>query len=300
MAPRWHVASRVELMAQGFTSSRIKNWHQRGRLVQVMRGVYSFGRDVETRQAAFRAALSRVGDGSALTGSSACEVWGLTRHRAVIPRYIEVATGSGKATTHRGCSPALRGTRVKAVSRQFEPGDLRQKDGLALTRPALALIDFTVNASDREVHFAFLEACRLGLFDERDLRYCFQRVTGRRGAKKLRPYLALWVPELKRIRSVLEGWFLLTWIERDLPMPKVNEKVFGYEVDCHWPKQRVALELDGDAFHSDPVRKQLDLQKQRHLEAKGLVVIRVTYKEFEADPTAVVNRLAAVLGLSSV
>src|SRR5699024_7826144 len=108
----------------------------------------------------------------------------------------------------------------------------------------------------------------------------------------LRPYLGLWVPELRRIRSVFEGWFLLVWIERGYPMPEVNVRVFGYEVDFYWPEQRSLLELDGAAFHSDPARQALDREKQLHLEANGLDVRRLGYKAFEADPTGEVDRVA--------
>ncbi len=162
-----------------------------------------------------------------------------------------------------------------------------------MTNPALALIDFAMNASDREVRFAFLEACRLKLFGKPDLEYCHLRLRGRRGARKLRPYLALWVPELNRIRSVLEGWFLLVWVRRKLETPQVNVKVFGKEVDFYWPEYRLVLELDGDAFHSDPVQKQIDLEKQRFLESQGMTVLRATYKEFAADPDGVVDRVLA-------
>ncbi len=159
-------------------------------------------------------------------------------------------------------------------------------------------MDFAASASTREVRFAFLEACRLGLFDRRDVEYCFRRISGRRGAAKLKPLLPSWVPELKRTRSVLEGLFLLAWAERGLKMPRVNEKVFGREVDGFWPDEKLVLELDGGAFHSDPISRQRDLEKTRYLIGKGLRVVRVTYREFEADPDRVVDHVASQLELS--
>lgn len=297
MSSRSFVASRIELLSQGFSGSRIKNWYQRGRLIKVIRGVYSLGRDVESADAAMRAALAFAGPGAVLTGISACQKWGMVTSRFQIPRYIEVAKSSGKARKQTGISPALRKTVVSVIRRQVESTETRIKDGLKLACPALALIDFAVNASDREIRFAFLEACRLRLFKERDLKYCFNRMARRRGAKKLRPYLALWVPELLRIKSVLEGWFLLEWVERTLETPEVNVKAFGYEVDCVWRKLGVVLELDGDAFHSDPAQRMLDLEKQMYLESRGLIVIRVTYAEFAADPGAVIERVIEALKL---
>lgn len=295
MAPRWFVAGRTELMEEGFSSSRIRNWLRGGRLVRVIDGVYSYGRDIEMSEAAWRAALVAAGPDSVLTGRSACEAWGAIRTKRTIPALIEVGSERRKAKVHPCFSPALRRTRVKVVRRQFEPGDVRTKHGLRLERAALALIDLAVNATASDVRFAFLETCRLGLFGERDVAFCFRRVAGRRGAKKLRPLLALWVPELRRIKSVLEGLFLLAWVERGLEMPEVNVKVCGFEVDDYWSAHRLVLELDGGAFHSDPLAVRRDTVKTRKLEAAGFRVIRVSYDEFALDPAAVVKRIAAII-----
>lgn len=297
MARSRFVASRRELLAHGFSDVRIRSWKASGRLIRLFHGVYSYGRDIETRESAWRAALLAAGPGSALTGRSALEALGAVRLRPRIPDAIEVATEADRAGERRGLSPALRRTRVKVVRRGFEAGDVRRRDGLELTRPPWALIDFAVTASERELRFAFLELCRLRLFGERDVAYGFRRVTGRRGARKLKPLLGLWVPELKRVRSVLEGSFLLAWSERALPVPAVNEKAFGYEVDCLWRERGLALELDGDAFHTDPIARRRDLAKTRHLESKGLRVIRVTWREFMADPDETVDRVARELDL---
>ncbi len=73
MVRRDGVAHREELVAQGFSSSQIKNWVRSGRLITVFRSVFAFGRDLENRNALWRAALLVAGPGSALTGRSACE-----------------------------------------------------------------------------------------------------------------------------------------------------------------------------------------------------------------------------------
>jgi hypothetical protein len=245
-----------------------------------------------------RAGLLVAGPGSALTGRAALETWGAIKPRGEIPLEIEVATRTDRDGIHRGLSPRLRNTLVRVVQRRFDPGDVRKRDGLEVLRATLALIDFAVNAPEIEVRYAFLELCRLGYFTEKDLSFCVRRAVGRRGASKLKPLLGLWVPELERIRSVLEGLFLLAWVELNLDMPEVNVKIHGREVDCLWRRQRVVLELDGDAFHTDPVARKRDLEKQRFLESKGWRVIRVTWKEFMADPVGVINRIARELGLS--
>jgi len=296
MSTRYFVASRAELIGQGFSPYAIHSWQRAGRLQPVIHGVYSLGRDVETRESVWRAALAAAGPGAALTGRSACELWKITDTRFRLPKLITVAVSTGEARKLDGISAALRETEIDIVSRRFEPGDVRTKDRLELTRAAWALIDLAVKASERDVRFAFLEACRLKLFNERDVAFCFRRVLGRRGAKKLRPLLAAWVPELGRIRSVFEGLFLLAWIERDLPMPLVNEKIQGREVDFYWPGLNLVLELDGGAFHHDPVQRSLDRRKQQYLESTGLTVLRATYKEFDSDPDGIICRVLRHFG----
>ncbi len=297
MAKHDFVAGRAELLQQGFSPHRLRSWRRSGRLVKSFRGVYSYGLDVQTRKAALRAGLIAAGPGSVLTGRTALETWGAIRIRQEIPRVIEVANESDRATDRWGLSPVLKNTRVRLVRRKFEPGDVRRRDDLNLLRAALALVDFAVDATEEDVRFAFLELCRLGLFTERDLEFCIRRSLGRRGVSKLKPLLGLWVPELERIRSVLEGLFLLAWVKEGYEMPEVNAKIFGREVDCLWRGKRVVLELDGDAFHTDPIARKLDRDKQRFLESRGFKVIRVSWKEFMADPDGVIRRIARELDL---
>lgn len=297
VSKRRFVAGRRELIEQGFSGSRIKNWLRGDRLVKLFHGVYSFGRDVETRESVWQAALLVAGPGGALTGRSALELWGAVKPTRKFPAHVQVATPADRGGRHRGLSPALRSTWVEVVRRKFEPGDLKRKEGLAVVKSALALIDFAISAPEMEVRFAFLELCRLRLFGKQDVGFCYRRLTGKRGATKLKPLLALWVPELSRIRSVLEGLFLLAWVELSLEMPQVNVKVFGREVDMYWARLGIVLELDGHAFHSDPIARQRDIEKTRYLESKGLRVIRVTWKEFMEDPAGVINRIRRELGL---
>jgi len=292
MARREFVASRDELIAIGFTPSRIDNWARTGRLVKVVHGVYSYGRDIDSAAAASRAALLAAGPGAALTGQSACASWGLVDAPAGVPPTIEIAVNRGRTRRLATRSPALQGTAVSLARRDILPGDVTARSCLPVVIPALALIEFAARATVRDLRFAFLEACRLGLFTERDVGFCFNRMIRRNGAKKLRPHLELWVPELARIRSGLEGWFLLAWAERGYPMPKVNEKIFGYEVDAYWPEQKTALELDGHSFHADPARKRLDIEKQRHLERHGIGVVRITYGQFAGGPEREVDNMA--------
>jgi hypothetical protein len=296
VAPRFHVVSREELIWRGFRESSIDSWIRREWLVPLFRGVYSFGRDVESTEAVWRAALLTAGPGAALAGRSAMEHWGAVRAPPRIPISVEVATPLDRAGLRRGLSPALRHTGIQVVRRTFDPADVRKRNGLDVFRAALALNDFAVNAPELQVKFAFLELCRLRFFGKSDVTFSYDHLVGKRGALKVKPLLGLWVPELNQVKSVLEGMYLLRWLERRLAVPEVNAKVFGREVDFLWRREGVGLELDGDAFHTDPIAKQRDLEKTRYLESKGLTVLRATWKVFVAYPDAVIDRVLRELG----
>ncbi|MCB0857728.1 MAG: DUF559 domain-containing protein [Solirubrobacterales bacterium] len=298
MSRRSFVAHRNELRGAGISARQINSWVRNGRLIRILQSTYALGRDIETCDAAWRAATLAAGEGSALIARSACEKWGLVTSPEGVPTRIQVGSPVGQSRKLRGKSPAMRRVEVTVAQRFFEPGEIVVKDGVPLVNPVLALIEFAASESDRAIRFAFLEACRLKLLRRSDLEYCHVRVAGRRGATTLRRYLALWVPELGRVRSVLEGWFLLVWHGRMLAepqlsnsMPQVNVKVHGVEVDFYWPEFGLVLETDGEAFHGGSVQKQIDLKKEQHLLAFGLTVLRTTFREFARDPEGVVDRV---------
>ena len=198
MREQWFVAGRSQLIESGFQSSQITSWRRSGRLVPVLQGVYSYGRDIETREAAWKAALVFGGGGSALMGVSACEAWGIVRSTQRIPQRIEVGRPSRKPASPVGVSPALKGTRFRFCSRQLLATDVVSRNGLEVVTPSLALIDLAETASEKEVRFAFLEACRLRLVGSSEVDFCFRRAVGRRGATTFKSLLASWVPELAR------------------------------------------------------------------------------------------------------
>ena len=136
----------------------------------------------------------------------------------------------------------MRKSWIKVVRRDLSPHEVTTIDGLATAIPTLALIDLAVKAPGWEVRSAFLEACRLDLFGREEVDDCFRRASYRRGAKRLKPLLALWVPSLNRVKSVFEGDVLLRLLARRRFEPEVNVKVFGREVDLYWRPAKFGLE----------------------------------------------------------
>jgi very-short-patch-repair endonuclease len=54
-----------------------------------------------------------------------------------------------------------------------------------------------------------------------------------------------------------------------------------------WREQRLVVEVDGYAFHSSRRSFERDRRKDQELTAAGYRVIRVTWRQLTAEPTAV-------------
>ena len=72
-------------------------------------------------------------------------------------------------------------------------------------------------------------------------------------------------------------------------MPLVNVKLLGFEVDMYWPGFEIVLELDGAAFHDDPLSRARDRTKSEQLELSGRSVLRAGFHEVESRPHEVVS-----------
>jgi very-short-patch-repair endonuclease len=94
-----------------------------------------------------------------------------------------------------------------------------------------------------------------------------------------------WGPE--RTRSDLERLFLRICREHGIPTPEVNVRIGPYEVDFLWRAERLVVEVDGYAYHSDRHAFRADRARDRELNRRGLTVVRFADVELEEEPEAV-------------
>jgi very-short-patch-repair endonuclease len=66
-------------------------------------------------------------------------------------------------------------------------------------------------------------------------------------------------------------------------------------IDVAFPHVRLALEVDGRAFHSSPQRFQADRTRQNRLVAAGWWVLRFTWEDLTQRPEMVLRRIAELL-----
>jgi len=110
--------------------------------------------------------------------------------------------------------------------------------------------------------------------------------------------------ELKRLLSLvaagcqspLELWGALhIFTGPGMPEFKRQHPVGNYLLDVYAERERVAFELDGDAFHAGPVQRERDLRRDAALAALGIQVVRFTYTRLMFEPEAVRREVLAIL-----
>ncbi len=96
------------------------------------------------------------------------------------------------------------------------------------------------------------------------------------------------------VKSELERRFLELCEAATIPLPTMNVHVEGHLVDCHWPANRVVVELDGWAYHRTRTSHEHD-HAQTELELAGYEVIRFTWLQVTERQEQVVERVRRAL-----
>lgn len=89
-------------------------------------------------------------------------------------------------------------------------------------------------------------------------------------------------------RSAAERLFAQLLRQAGITGWKANQRVAGYEVDYVFEASKVAIEIDGLAFHSDPDDFQRDRVKQNALALAGWQVLRFTWLDLTEYPERVI------------
>ena len=80
-----------------------------------------------------------------------------------------------------------------------------------------------------------------------------------------------------------------------LPAPESNVRLHGYELDLLWREQALVVEIDGFAVRGDRAAFEADRRRDAELAARGIQVIRVTWRQIAAEPEATLVRLVQAL-----
>lgn len=191
----------------------------------------------------------------------------------MVPRSVRLEPGRG-VRPHRRDLPDEDRVRVR---------------GLWVTARPLTVLQAAVDLADGST---FLDRALQRHVRIDDLRAAHARHLGRRGSPRASRLLVaagdgaesaaerVLVAHLRR--AGIGGWVL------GLP--------FGpYEIDVAFPDARVAIEVDGWAWHSDPARFAADRRKGNAITRAGWVLLRFTWHDLDSRPAACVQEILDTL-----
>jgi very-short-patch-repair endonuclease len=286
LASRQHgVITRRQLVSLGLSEDQTDNRLKTGRFQALHRGVYLLGA-VAPPHAPVMAAVLACGRGAVGSHRTAAVLWLLLPARQ---SQVPEVTVAGRNPQRR------RGIRIHRVA-MLDPSEVGTCKGIPVTSPARTLLDIAAEVHIGELERALAEAQRRGLVTGRELSSVLARNRGRRGAPALRR-----VHEGSRAlmtRSESERRLLALIRKAGLPQPEANIRVDRFEVDFFWREQRLVVEVDGFAFHSSRAAFERDRRRDGALQAVGIRVIRVTWRQIVNEPEATVALLARALMLT--
>ncbi len=83
--------------------------------------------------------------------------------------------------------------------------------------------------------------------------------------------------------------------DADLPRPRANQLIEGFEVDFVWLVQRLIVEIDGAATHLTRRAFEDDRLRDEMLRLAGYTVIRFTATRLRDDPDGIIETLSRLL-----
>jgi very-short-patch-repair endonuclease len=278
--------ARRQLRAIGVASSAITWLTAHDRLFPLHRGVFAFGHRAPTELGDETAALLAAGDDAVLSRLSAAVLWGL----------LPPASGDGliHITLPGRHGPTLPGVHIHRT-RALTSADVRVRQGLPVVSPACALLDIAELVTARQFELACDQAMVDRIVTPGQIAELLARTSGRRAGVLLAAELARLSEGPTLTRSEAEELFLRLIRLAMLPVPRVNSRAHGYEIDFYWPQQRFAVEVDGYRFHSSRRAFEHDRRKDAALQAAGIIVLRVTWRQLQDEPFAIVARVAQCL-----
>jgi putative AbiEi antitoxin of type IV toxin-antitoxin system len=277
---QWGVISLEQLLAIGFTYGEVRVLVKRGHLIPLHRGVFAVGHLPQLTKGYLKAALLAAGPNAFLSHRTAVAVWGL---REVSTRRIDVS---------------IRGRRRSRGSLMFHQAwqaDVVTRGGLLISSFPQMLIELAPRETDEELERLVTWGFRKDFLKMDVMRLALKRAHRRPGTARLDQALGAYLPTQDR-KSDLERDFDAFLVDHpEIPQPRRNVYIDGWEIDCFWPEFRLAVELDGRPYHI-AVR---DMEKDRVKDAKLLVIgirtLRITDTRFNHDRPGVYADLTSLL-----
>ena len=296
LADLWTLASRqhqafgvAQAIRLGVPRSTIESLARTGQSRRLHRGVYATPGSVDTALRRCSAALLAVRGDAVVSHRSAAVLLDLVEG-AMGPVHLLRPSGSTRRRPHTGV--------VVHHTSQWDDTITRRHEDLPVTSPARTLRDLAFTFDARQLTHAMAAAVRRGLVDLDELQQLAVPSCGVTGIATYRGALATLLRDGRTdspfegdVRHVVHGAGF-----RPAPGPhgiELEGRVVGW-VDIAFIEQRVGLECDSRAWHSDPLQFERDRVKHNDALRADWRILRITYRRFHNDPWSVVRDLEAL------
>jgi Protein of unknown function (DUF559) len=273
-----HLVTRSQLFEAGFSPGAIQHRLGAYRWFGVHAGVYSLIPPPLTDDARAMAAVLACGDGTAVSGLASAWLFGL---RPELPRILDVTNVAGRGRSRAG---------IRVHRRRLDAVDFTRRRGIPSVTATRAVADLSAILGSSELEQLLILADSRRLIDPHRLGAIAVGERGR-GHRALREALGLGTPH---VRSPIEALYVRICSELDVDAPLVNAtiEVLGrrFEVDFHWPRLRLIVEVDGYAFHGGRSRANSDRDREQLLSMAGWLVHRFTRDQIVGNPGEVARR----------
>ena len=279
------VVTAAQLCAAGVTREGRRHLAGTGALTCLARGVYLTRGTPLTLRARLWAAV--LGTGGAVGFTSATHQWAMVD---VPPPWIDIVLGHDRRVT---IPPGVRLLRVVPL----RPDTVQTLERLPITTRTASAVDHLSRLRLPEAARFTDRALQRSWLTLADLDRRLRLEPGRRGNGRIREVLrhcadGAAAESERRLHGLLRRAGVRGWVANYRVRTGARTSVV---VDVAFPALRLAIEVDGWAYHSDVDRFQADRTKQNALTALGWTVLRFTWADLTERPREVLAQIVGQL-----
>lgn len=284
------VLTRRQVLDLGYSDSAIGRLVATGRWERLYRGVYLIVPPTDALRTRLVAIALRTPGQTWVSHRSAAALWKILPPNG---NRIEITTSGNDRD---------RTIRVHRVT-TLDAADRATLEGVPITGVERTLFDLSGVVAANDLEGAVSEALRLRLTGISRLRERVDALSspGRRGGPLLRRILDEWACS-RPAESALEIAFGRLVRQHGLPRGVRQFEVrasgrFVARVDVAYPKQMLAVELDGYRWHAGADRWRADLARRNLLTQLGWRVIHLTWQDVRSNPEETAGLVREALGI---
>lgn len=284
-----------QALGAGLTLGQIRRRARSGEWIVARPRVYAVAGAAPTWMQSVAAAALSLGPGVWASHATAARLWGLV---GVEPDAIDVLV----ALDRRVKLPGVRSHRTSALF----TADLTVHQRIAVATPERTIVDLSASVSPATLGRIVDDGLRSRLVRLDRLRRCVGRLGGSPGRRPavVHDLLAARLPGYDPGDSDLETRVLCTLVSNRLPAPVQQHRVrLGgrqFRVDLAYPHVKVAVELDGWAFHNSRTAFDDDRARANMLVSGGWTVLRFTSRSSDVEIVSCTRAALARCGRSDV